>query len=316
MTKKISMLKVFMVFLLFMTLLTVSPMFAGIEDVNTKTFDVKNGGKLIMDVERGSIKIIAESGSKMIIEVIKKAKTSDKAKAQKLFDNYKLVFKKSGNDVRIDGEYKKSLSRLWKSNKLNVKFIITLPKKYELDLNTSGGSISVTDLEGEVKTRTSGGSLKFDSVIGNVNGKTSGGSIKLKDCSGNVVVDTSGGSIHIGTVKGEVKAHTSGGGIYVEEVMGTISASTSGGSIKAYISKQPKADCSLKTSGGSISVSLATGIKFNLNAKTSGGGISTDFPIIIKGKLSRNKLKTAINGGGPELLLKTSGGSIRIKEIK
>jgi len=296
MTKKISLLKGILFLFLLLTL-SASFIFAEIEEKKTKTFDVKNGGKLVMNVERGSINIIAKSGSKMIVEVIKKAKTSSNEKAKKLFDNYKLEFKKKGNDVHIDGEFVKKIKRLFSNNKFYLKFIITLPSKYDLDLRTSGGSISVSDLEGEIKAKTSGGSLKFNSVIGNVNAKTSGGSIR------------------IGKVKGEVKVHTSGGGIYVEEVMGTIIAGTSGGSIKAYISKQPNADCSLKTSGGSINISLAKELKLNLYARTSGGGISTDFPIIVKGKLSKNKLETAINGGGPELTLKTSGGNIRIKKI-
>ncbi len=297
MTKKISLLNGILFFFLLLTL-SASFIFAEIEEKKTKTFDVKNGGKLVMAVEGGSINIIAKSGSKMIVEVIKIAKTSSKEKAKKLFDTYKLEFNKKGNDVHIDGEFVRKIKRLFRNNnKFYLKFIITLPSKYDLDLRTSGGSISVSDLEGDIKAKTSGGSLKFNSVIGNVNAKTSGGSIR------------------IGKVKGEVKVHTSGGGIYVEEVMGTIIAGTSGGSIKAYISKQPAADCSLKTSGGSISVSLAGELKLNLYARTSGGGISTDFPIIVKGKLSKNKLKTVINGGGPELTLKTSGGSIRIKKI-
>jgi DUF4097 and DUF4098 domain-containing protein YvlB len=137
----------------------------------------------------------------------------------------------------------------------------------------------------------------------------------LEGCTGDAEVKTSGGSIRIGKVQGEVKATTSGGSIKVQEVMGTINAATSGGSVSAYISKQPSGDCSLKTSGGSVSVHLAEDIKVDVDAKTSGGRVRTDFPVTLIGELSKRKLQAKINGGGPELYLRTSGGSIKIYKI-
>ena len=100
----------------------------------------------------------------------------------------------------------------------------------------------------------------------------------------------------------------------MNEVMGKIRADTSGGSVKAYISQQPKGDCQLKTSGGSITVYLAEDVAVNVDAGTSGGSIHTDFPVTIQGKISKRELKAQINGGGPELYLHTSGGSIYIKK--
>jgi hypothetical protein len=63
---------------------------------------------------------------------------------------------------------------------LNVKFIIKVPLSYNVNLITSGGSISVDDLEGTVDIRTSGGNLGLVNIKGPVTGKTSGGSIYIK----------------------------------------------------------------------------------------------------------------------------------------
>jgi len=286
----------------------------GIEDVMTRSFNVSEGGTLTMDVEGGSIEVDTEKGETVKVKVIRKARTSSESKAQEIFDDYKVDFDHSGSNVTIKSDYDRKLFR-WQ--RISVRFIVTVPEKYDLNLKTSGGSISISEIEGEVKAKTSGGSLKFDMVKGPVWGRTSGGSITLEGCAGDADVKTSGGSIRIGKVEGEVKAITSGGSINVKEVMGTINASTSGGSISAYISKQPKGDCSLKTSGGSISAHLAEDIKMDLDAKTSGGRVRTDFPVTvtIKGELSRRKLQAKINGGGPELYLRTSGGSIKIYKI-
>jgi hypothetical protein len=286
--------------------------FGNVEDSVNKSFTVGPGGTLTMDTARGSVEVRGNKGNRVDIEVVRKAKTSDNNKAKEIFGYLRLDFNQTGNDVIIKGI--KTTDSNKKLNKLNIKFILSVPDRYNVDLKTSGGSISVDNLEGTVEIRTSGGSLGLDNIKGPVTGKTSGGSISIGEVSGNVKVNTSGGSIKIGNAYGKVHAHTSGGGITVNEVMGTIQADTSGGSVKAYISQQPKGDCRLKTSGGSITVYLAEDISLNVDAGTNGGSIHTDFPVTIQGKISKKELKAQINGGGPELYLHTSGGSIYIKK--
>ena len=292
--------------------ITSSFAFGNIEDTINKSFTVGSGGTLTLDTARGSIEVRGREGGRVDLEVIRDAKTSDTEEAQKIFGYLRLDFKQSGNDVIITGIKTTDSSR--KLNKLRIKFILSVPENYNVDLGTSGGSISVEDLEGTVDLRTSGGSLGLNNIIGPVTGKTSGGSIRIGKVDGDVKVNTSGGSIHIDNAYGKVHAHTSGGGITVNEVMGQIQADTSGGSVKAYISRQPQGDCRLETSGGSITVYLAEDIALNVDAGTSGGSIHTDFPVTIQGKISKKELKAQINGGGPELCLHTSGGSIYIKK--
>lgn len=298
--------------IVFFVLITVGISFGDVEDSLNKSFTTGPGGTLTLDTARGTIEVRGTEGNRVDIDVVRKAKTSDKNKAKEIFGYLRLDFVQSGNDVIIKGIKTTNSSK--KLNKLNVKFILTVPQIYNVDLKTSGGSISVDDLEGTVEIKTSGGSLDLNNIRGPVAGKTSGGSISIGKVDGDVKVNTSGGSIRIANAYGTVDAHTSGGGITVNEVMGTIQADTSGGSVKAYISQQPKGNCRLKTSGGSITVYLAEDIALNVDAGTSGGSIHTEFPVTIQGKVSKRELKAQINGGGPELYLHTSGGSIYIKK--
>ena len=287
----------------------------GTENTVTKSFNVSAGGALTMKVERASIEITTHKSETIDVKVLLNARTSSDSQAQDIFDDYKIDFKDSGGDLDINAEWLGSRGFFSKGNKLRVRFEVTVPDKYDLDLKTSGGSIRVADIDGEVKVKTSGGSLKIESVKGNVFGHTSGGSIKLEGCTGDAEVNTSGGSISIGRVEGEVKARTSGGSISVDEVMGMIEAVTSGGSVSASISKQPGGDCTLKTSGGSVVVKLARDIKVDLDAKTSGGSVSSDFSVEGRSEKHHRSLSGKINGGGPLLYLRTSGGGIRIKEL-
>ncbi len=289
----------------------------GIEDILTKTYSVSPGGTLTVNADLGSIEVEATSGSSVDIRVLQEVRTSNQNKADKILKDFEVDFSQQGNDVFIKAEYQRhGWQKLWDniSKHLRIKFIVSVPRVYNVDLKTSGGSISVRGTEGQVKSRTSGGSLDFQQIKGDIYGKTSGGSIGIGEVDGDVDIHTSGGSIRIARASGSVDAHTSGGSITVEEVMGPIKAHTSGGSVKAYIASQPASSCRLSTSGGSVTVLLNEDVALDINAKTSGGRVHTDFPVTIMGKIDKRSLYGKINGGGPELHLRTSGGSIYIRE--
>lgn len=292
--------------------------YGGIEDTITETFTVTPGGTLIIRSDTGSIEIHGKEGNHVDIEVIREVKTGNEKKAQDLLKDFEIRFDQKDGDVIIEAEYhKKGWQRLWNNigKYLRVKFLVSVPERYNVDLDTKGGSISVDSLYGHVEANTSGGSLHFDRIEGDIQGRTSGGSIKIGEVLGNTKVHTSGGSIGIRRANGSIDAHTSGGSIKVEEVTGTIKAHTSGGSVEANISSQPDSDCRLTTSGGSITVYLREDIGMYLDAHTSGGRVAADFPLALKGNISKNSLKGELNNGGPELYLRTSGGSIHIKRF-
>ena len=50
----------------------------------------------------------------------------------------------------------------------------------------------------------------------------------------------------------------------------------------------------------------------DVDAHTSGGKVIFDLPITVHGSNSRNELRGELNGGGPLLKLRSSGGSIKL----
>lgn len=318
------------------SILMAPPLFGKTEDNIKKSFQVEPGGKLILETDLGSIEVKGMDSRTVDVEVIREIRTRSSKKAEELLEEFQIKFSQDGNDVYINADYERtSWQKFWDNlrKSLRVKYIISVPRNYNVDLKTKGGSITIESLDGEARSKTSGGSLRFHRIQGPVWGNTSGGSIKISSCigpadvrtsggsitigevDGNVFAHTSGGSIKIGLAKGEVDAHTSGGSVRVEEVQGAVKARSSGGSVKAYISRQPEKSCRLSTSGGSVTVHLAEGIRVDVDARTSGGRVHTEFPVKIQGTLSKRSLKAKINGGGPELYLRTSGGSIYLKKM-
>ena len=45
------------------------------------------------------------------------------------------------------------------------------------------------------------------------------------------------------------------------------------------------------------------------------GRVMTEFPVTVQGELKRTELKAKLNGGGPALVLHTSGGNVRVKKL-
>lgn len=307
----------------------------GIEDRIQKSFTVEENGKLVVHADRGAIDVKTVKGNTIAVEVVRKVEAKEGPRADEILRGHKIEFSQEGNEVRIDSQYAGDEGWSWLKfgNKFNVRFVVSVPEKFNVQLKTAGGSVSVADLQGRVEARTSGGSLRIGQIKGPVVGKTSGGSIQLEGCTetvevetsggsitlgpvtGKLVARTSGGSIHIREAKNDVVAHTSGGAIDLNGASGKIDASTSGGSIRAKLSNQPNGDCILKTSGGTIDMKLAEHLAVNLDAKTSGGRVISDLPVGVDREKRSSALKAKLNGGGPQLVLKTSGGNIRIGKL-
>lgn len=296
----------------------------------SRRFEVSPGGLLTIRAERAAIEVRSGSGSSALIELI------PGGSLQRIEDDYEVDIRQSGNQLIVEVDYLKDWGGWlggWKNWNKSLRIVATVPHEFSADLKTSGGSIKIDDLAGEVASETSGGSITAGRIQGPVKATTSGGSIELRgsvgsaylrtsgggitvgEVDGDVDVETSGGSIRLEHANGRVRAETSGGGITVREVSGPINASTSGGSIRASISRQPDSDCSLSTSGGGIDVRLAPGLGFELDARTSGGKVRANFPGAPAGSNS-SRLTGRVNAGGPRLVLQTSGGSISVESLR
>lgn len=291
--------------------------YADIEDNITRDFPVKPGGTLVVESELGSVQVKAGAGDKVEVSITLIADTDNSDKEREIMDRFHVDFNQDGNRVAVVGEYDDDSFKLFQNrrNRLKVEYYIMVPKQFDLDIHTGGGGIGVLNIEGTMEVETAGGSLNFTGAKGNIRGRTSGGSISLRECDGEIDIKTSGGSINMERATGEIYARTSGGSINLEEVRGSIDASTSGGSVTAEIMEQPSSPCRLTTSGGSVTVYLSETIQANIDAETSAGKIKSDFPLKVRGRYVSHELQGEINGGGPEIYLRTSAGNININKL-
>ena len=311
---------------------------AATEEQIQKSFQAAPGGSLVVEVNYGSIDVATGATEEVTVDAWRRITRRNKADEEQYLRENPIQFLREGDTITVRCREKATQKRRWfswvfRQDRNEAKYTIRVPARFNATLNTSGDAITVSDLTGDVKARTSGGPLRFNNLHGPLDGRTSGGGIRVSDCEGAIQLRTSGGRIEVAdgggsldghtsgggiTVKtfgGPVSVGTSGGGITVENVKGSIKARTSGGSVNASLLLPVPGDVTLSTSGGGVTVKAPEGAAFDLDAKTSGGGVSTDFPVTIQGSIQRSALKGAVNGGGPEVQLRTSGGGIHVKKL-
>lgn len=144
----------------------------------------------------------------------------------------------------------------------HLEFHINVPNKFDVEVNTMGGDINITDVEGEFSGQTMGGALNFKNLKGRVDITTMGGDIELLDSE----------------LDGNLK--TMGGEVLFENVVGNVDGSSMGGNVQYRNVKERSGkwkarekEVSITTMGGSISVDDAPmGAKVN----TMGGDIDID----------------------------------------
>ncbi len=299
-----------------------------------RTFTASPGGRLIIQADRGSVRITSADTQTVDVTVEREVQRSSDDKAREVLEAHELTFEQAGDVITVRAHLPRSDS-LWsrKTSGLGVKYLVTVPSRFDLSLSTAGGSIQVDDHAGNVALRTSGGSVRVGQLTGDVTARTAGGSISVSAASGRVEADSSGGSIKLGKMNGPVdaqtaggsiriesasvavKANTSGGSIVVNGASGPVEADTAGGSITVRYVGKPEAAGNLECTGGGITVYLADTVGFAVDAASTGGGVRSELPVESAEKSSRTRLKGNVGGGGAALKLRSTGGGISLRKL-
>src|SRR5437762_11510719 len=276
-----------------------------------KEFQVSTGGTLSVQADRGSIEVNSDASDKVHVRVLRHIKGGSQAQADELFANHDVTFRQDGNTVSVIGRNKKDQFRFgsFRQPSLQVRYEIRVPRKYNAELNTSGGDIRLGELEGAVITRTSSGSIDLGTISGRIESSNSGGDILVGHAGGDLVAHTSSGSIKVQTASGKVETSNSGGDIRVNEAGQDVVARTSSGSITL---KTVQGGVEARNSGGDIKIEKAGG---DVAAQTSSGSITIG--------QTKGKRVNAKNSGGAisvgeiegDVVAQTSSGSVKIAMV-
>jgi hypothetical protein len=247
--------------------------------------DASAGQKLILDLETGG-SVSIRGWDKNSIFVIADMDGRDA-------EDCEFQMNKIPGGVRIRSLYKGRAQ----SYSTDFHFELSVPKTFNVVLNSSGGDVRIVNVNGQFEGTTGGGEIFIENAKGKVSLSTGGGEIRIIHSQMSGEVSTGGGNIHFDDVTGDIDGSTgsgsvirngnqshlepssfkeeqgelriekAGGDIYIENAPNGIYANTGGGEIRVGSAKH---SATLQTGGGDIRIDQLNG---QLEATTGAGDI-------------------------------------------
>jgi DUF4097 and DUF4098 domain-containing protein YvlB len=268
-----------------------------------RTFDVKAGDRLELDLDTGG-DIVITGWDKNQVDITINIEGRDR-------EDVVVDMEANSRGVEVSTEFKSRRSRA------DVNMTIRVPRKFNLEVSTTGGDVQIENVDGKTEGSSMGGDIVLRGLSGNVDFTTMGGDISLSDSQVNGSLHTMGGDVSITDVTGSVEGTTMGGDVTYDNVKSgagssdeEVKISTMGGDVNV---DEALYGANLHTMGGDIEVQKAG--KY-VKATTMGGEILVH---AIDGWIEANTMGgdievTMIGGtdGDRHVQLESMGGTVEL----
>lgn len=190
-----------------------------------------------------------------------------------------------------------SCRQRWLPVGCEVRLGLGVPPGVPVNVSSSGGGVTASQLTGGMIVSSSGGGVHVDHVLGSVRISSSGGGIHLDDVAGTLNLSSSGGGIH-GTAMGSEQTSQDfgpGQGKVTAPPVTAVNADSSGGGINLSFSEAPQ-HLRARSSGGGVRIALPdVSGGYHIQASSSGGGVHVEIP---SNDRSTRLVDVSSSGGG------------------
>ena len=275
------------------------------------SFDVADGGTLRVRVDDADLAVMASTTRSA--EVTIRLRSNDMEWARDRFERTNYRARMDGGTVVIESDEEPNNS--WRSgNWMSVFVEVHLPSRFDLDLETQDGDVSVAAFEGQARVHSQDGDLTIDSLQGgDIELRTQDGDVRAALLSGPTVeIFSQDGDIDVDTLGGTVTMHTQDGDIRIGSAdTRHMELESSDGDIHVAL-VTTGARMSLETRDGDISIEAPSALQADIDF--SGEEVHIRGSFRINGRVSRGRAKGNINGGGLEIRARTNDGTVRLIE--
>ena len=193
----------------------------------------------------------------------------------------------------------------------------------DADVFTGAGQVQLGEVTGTSKVRSQGGPLQLGEMMGALTASTRAGDILVDSTRRGGTISTEGGTISLLYTSGPTTLTSGGGDITVRQAAAPVSAETSSGDIAITIDPQSKTETiTAQTGKGNVILNVPPLFRADIEATITtndptGDTIVSDIPGLSitreqVGGTTRVRAVGKINGGGEKVVLKATGGDIRI----
>jgi DUF4097 and DUF4098 domain-containing protein YvlB len=280
-----------------------------------KTYTISGRADVHVRADNGGVRILSSDGSKVEFDV--KYEKSDWGSESNAGPH--IESQQNGNRVELTalvGEHG-SLGWWGWSNNRRLSIEVHMPKNADLQLDTSNGAVDVSSLNGTVSIHTSNGGIKAEDLSGTIDIGSTNGGIILDGLKGTIKVGTTNGGVKATRLDGKCELSTTNGGVHVAGRFEALDISSGNGTVVAEAESGSRVSSAwnIRTTNAGIDLALPPDLKANVDASTTNGSVTVDLPSGVQGIHSGTEVRGAMNGGGPEMTLRTTNGGIHVRGI-
>lgn len=283
-----------------------------------QNFPIHPGCTVQIDTYRGIV-MIAESETptdEVKVSLHMEIGADTEQEADRLREALQLEAKAEGNVVSLRARNPREtrMRFVWNDKyQMELTWRITVPRQCHVEAKNINGSITVGNLAGQIKARVEKGSVILKAIDGSVDASAQFGDVILSRCSGPVKVRVLKGLIRVGSMFGPVDLKNTTGDVEVMAAYSEIHAHAEAGDATIGFPKERKGEAVISTSGGSIRAKIEPTANCSVEASAVFGKVESRLPLTItSGAVGRRSLTGTLGAGGAPIVLRASGGSVRI----
>jgi len=214
--------------------------------------------------------------------------------------------RQSSNSIHID---------YVNAHDISVDYEITAPADTTVTTRSGSGNQRMVGMHSKLQLESGSGDMRLEDISGEIQLHTGSGDVEAREISGPFTAEAGSGDIRIDEKgKGDVRVHTGSGNIELRGVDGMMDAHSGSGDVTIQGANSGRWE--IRTSSGNVDLELPSGTGFDLDASAGSGSVTVDRPVTmtIQGDLRRaqREIRGKVSGGGPELLVHTGSGDVRI----
>ena len=298
------------------------PAFALVERRIERRFEVPVNAVLKVDTFTGAVRITEEPDSKTIeVVVIQTAEVDTDAAMDSRLAPLTLKMSQRNGTVSLTADYWKPLTWSWKTwPPVNLVYEIKVPRRCDVQVATREGTIVIGSLEGHVVLSNESGNIFTDEIRGPVTAHSTTGAVAITAATGPIDASTLRGNIMVGRAGGRTRLSSQGGYIEVQQASGELVIRGNGSDAKVGFAPPVRSPADIKLSGGELALVLDTNSACTLDVRSSifgKVGVRGELPLtVLAGGEGWSSLEATVNGGGPRITARASGGNVVVRGVE
>lgn len=277
------------------------------EPWRVEEFTVRGIPNVVVRTITGNIKVQTADTDKVRIELFVTRRGLNILSSDRLGDDYRMVFRQRHQEVVAEVISLKGAA--WSPNAPVFNFVVTVPKRSHISVNSQNGDIEIAQIDGNIDVRTASGRILLENTRGNSRLSSTSGDILVQSHNGVVFSHALSGNVLYENVNGESRIKVTAGDVTMRNVGGNIAVQTVNGHIDVDV-RQLDTLIDLESVVGDIRTNLPSTAKMTLNAVAQ--AVNVNNLNNFDGEVRRASMIGHLNGGGIPIRIRSRVGTIEI----